>query len=597
MGRAVDLSEEGRSHERLTSTSDDGLLGGQILEDDPIETYLREGEIPRYLLVNKKAGLRRSDAEDVTPEGNYRAFLLVTDFRLLCIVGAEAGDWSKSVPLSDVIVARMDSEGFRTETLVVETMSGTVWEFPCRDSLEEVAEHVDAAAQVWANVARLLEEAERHLAQADTLLATGDYEEAREALESIEPRLETARERVSQVSDRGVESVTERIEAMGPELARGHRHARAVKGATAHAKAQEAWAEGAYEAAADTYDTAIDAYQEALGYDGPTPSDGTLIARLRGAGGERELLRTGPLIDAETARHRGAELDDHEEAADEWTTALELYREILSLDWGSDERRFVAGKERIQQRAQEVADGAIDERQHAGEQWLESGDRLARQGDPDGAEEEYERAREQFERAHRLAREVRPERVGAIADALETVEYRLGGSFPEPEDTATDQEETPTGEAVDGDRNPGASNPSSEDSEIVSRLREEDVDAFIDLVAAVWEARGWSTTVFSASDETAYDIVAVSEDGAEQCLLWVIHRPALGVVGETAVERAANTRDGSAGADSATVATTGSFSDAARSVAAERDVGIVGPRELTDSVRSEGLMDLIPAGE
>ncbi len=111
----------------------------------------------------------------------------------------------------------------------------------------------------------------------------------------------------------------------------------------------------------------------------------------------------------------------------------------------------------------------------------------------------------------------------------------------------------------------------------------------------MWETSGWSTTVFSATTETVYDIVALRDDDRdgedERLLLWTVHHSDDSALGATEVRRCATTRDSSHGADQATLLTTGTFTDSARASARKLDVTIVDGEDLANRLIGAGLAD------
>jgi len=633
MENVIELPGSDERHEILTQTSVGGLLGGTLLGDEPLKAYFEENEEPKYVLRNKKSGLtrrRESDEHTLRPDDNYQALAVITDLRVLVVVGRGSGDGSASVELADVVEAHRASGGFRTDKLVVETIEDETWEFPCRDDLDEVATYVDGTAGTWANAHRLLEDAEDHLEAAGDALDGLDPDGASDALENAESALNGASERSSEIGTVAVDRLGGRIDRLTDRLVTLCRQTAAVRGGGAHATAQRAWRDEAYETAARSYEEAIGAYRDALAREGSTPTDEALTRRLRGVAEEREVLRVAPLADADTSRRRASALDDPEEAALEWEQALEGYRDMLGLDWGVGERHFFVDRETIRGHAEAVADDAIEDHLEAGQRWLTAGDKLAVQGRSNQAERVYERARNQFEQAHRLAREVRPERADDIAESLREILDRLEGDVPaEPQeeqplpaeavrdtlastpaekgtDTGDDRTESnsdrtgakPKPAIRPTDRNRGDSGdkrdsgrPDTEDGDPEARIRELDPDAFTELVATLWEEQGWSTTVFSSITDAVYDVVAIREleDGEQRLLLWTVHRPDGGVLGPTAVDRAATARDTSQGGDSATVVTAGTFTSAAEERADELDVTVVDGEGLLELLETHGL--------
>ena len=111
-------------------------------------------------------------------------------------------------------------------------------------------------------------------------------------------------------------------------------------------------------------------------------------------------------------------------------------------------------------------------------------------------------------------------------------------------------------------------------------------------MADLWEAQGWSTTVFAAARQVVYDIVAMREAPEEQrLLLWTEHRAEDEQLGPRAVERCATARDSSHGADSATLVTNALPRTAAEQRAEGLEVTVIDGRDLVELLRFEGFLD------
>lgn len=443
MPRIIDLTETDDRPELLTSTSLSGrILGGsKFLSTDPLETYLSEREEPKYGLRNKRSGVtieRRDETEYARPDANLQAVALVTDVRVLFVVGQRSGDETVEIPLSEIVEAKTESGRFRTNTLVVNTVADERWQFACKGDVGPVSSKVDELAQLWTHAQRLLDEAETQVSGAESALTDSDIERARDELGNAERKIQRGIDQIADAGPAAVARVESRAEGVWDRLVDVKRELNAEEGARAHSDAQENWGEQAYEAAARKYECAIEAYETALSTEGPSPTEESLDKRLTGAIRERELLRIGPLVDADSARRRAIEEHDPEEAAEWWERALDGYRELLSLDWGRETREFVVDRDKIRNQTVSIADDAIEDHLRAGHQWVQSADRLAVDGHHEQAREVYDRALAQFENAEQIANEVRPEQLDDIGEALALVENRLSGDTPDelPEDPA-----------------------------------------------------------------------------------------------------------------------------------------------------------------
>lgn len=651
MDDIIDLTDAGADHEVITETSTGGLLGGTILNDEPVEAYLDGDEEPKYVLRNKKSGVeieRDGDTESIAPASDYQALAVVTDVRILFVVGQDDGNETKSLALEDVFEARTGSGGFRTAALEIEDLDGEVWTFPIKTDPSAVAEAVDAWAQDWVSAARLLDDAEAELDEAGSKLPA-DSAGAGTVLDEAVNNLKLASDRVQSVGPGAREQVTDRAKTIADRLFPIRRRQQAELGASAQARTHDAWAAGNFEAAAEAVETAVDAFETALDTDGETPGEDLLRKRLQSVRAERELLRVAPRFEADANRRRAVVADDPETAAEFWEQTLGGYRQLLSIDWPAAERAFVIDETTLREQVSAVADDAVADYYEAGKNHLRMGDL---QEAPVARNEAYEQAQAQFEQAKRLVSEVNPSLLDTIETALFTVERRLDGNVPEdpeepvvpelefePPEGAEEEDESPaeaspntrrrqtgrTGHdtASVPDQGPvsGQDDPRSPIDQIKSQkveegepdgdstgttapaatglhaqLRSLDEEPFTEFVADLWETAGWSTTVFSATPDAVYDIMAIRDSPEEErLLLWTVHRTDGGDIGSTVVKRCATARDSSQGTDTVALVTTGSLTTTAERRAVEMDVTAVDCDSLVDRIRSAGYEEKLEA--
>jgi hypothetical protein len=217
MDRIRDLTDtDGRADELVTSTSG-GLLDTQYLSEDPPETYLKPYEQPQYALRNKKSGVSIGNAgSDRTqrPDGDHQALAVVTDCRVLYLVGRASGDHFESVRHDEIVEARAEKSGFMKSVLLVETVDGEQFRFACRGTVTEVAAFVDDAAQTWANASRLIDESSDQLEASREYLDAGAFTEARDVLADVSQKVSTARQRVSSVGDGAAEALESRASGL-----------------------------------------------------------------------------------------------------------------------------------------------------------------------------------------------------------------------------------------------------------------------------------------------------------------------------------------------------------------------------------------------
>jgi hypothetical protein len=630
MDTIVDLRAHDGSHELLTETAVSGRIRTEaILAGEPLSSYLDDGETPQFVLRNKKSGVEVEQGETVTtlePGDSYQALAVVTDTRVLFAVGNERGDKTGEVQLADIVQAKSEDSGFRSTALVLETLDERTWSFPCRGDTAAVASYVDDIAQTWASAERRADEVETQLTDAHELLQDGEYEAASETISGVKSTLETIIRDLQSLGPAAANYARERAEPLAQGLLELQGPLRAQLAGKAHAQAQEAWDEDEFEQAVNAYNRAITGYEQALDRESG-PSNEALTDRLRAAVRERELLRVAPLVAADTARRKARKLDEPETAATQWEDVLSKYRRVLDLEWPG-EKSFVATPERLREQAASAAKDAIDDYYEAGRRRLGSADEFSVDGRERRAEVLYERAREQFQQARQLATEAHPDRVDELDAAIETVESRLDGNAPTEHlpveelpitevdqggDEPTETDDEPTAEQAyddssvigriqsqktadgetdtNGDRQHGEDEPLT-NAEIRQQLHDLDKERFTEFVADLWAAQGWSTTVFSTTNQVVYDIVAMREKPEQRrLLLWTEHRADDEQIGPRTIERCATARDSSQGADSATLVTNALLRTAAKQRAEGLDVTVIDGSDLVELVRFEGFLD------
>lgn len=476
MDRIRDLTgTDGRADELLTSTSG-GLFDAQYLSGDPPASHLASYEQPQYVLRNKKSGVERTgspDGETMTPDGDHQSLAIVTDCRVVFLVGRARGDHVESVDHDEIVESRAESSGFMTSALLIETVDGGRLRFPCRGDVSPVADYVDDAAQTWATASRLTDEASEQIEASRDSLEDGEFVAAREVLADVSEKVEQAYEYVSPLGDGATSALESRASQLIGRLHQLEQEIAAMKGAHHHAAAQEAWkTDHDFETAAREYERGADEYERALAADGDTPTDEALQQRLKGLIKERTVLRAAPMADARAAREVAMATDDPDEAAAEWETALTCYREAATLDWGEHDGDFFVERERARERAGEAATEALDAHLEAGREWVTAGDKIVRNGRRRAGRQAYQRAEDHFRAARETARELQPARLDEIEAQLAALEQRKSGESVPPieheeqtlavdavtdrltddetkRDTVTGQS-APAGEATDG---------------------------------------------------------------------------------------------------------------------------------------------------
>jgi hypothetical protein len=626
MNRVVDLTAgDDQGADILDRTGSDGLIGSAYLRDRPLSAHLADEETVSYVLRNEKTGVSVEGGDGalttLAPDGSHQAFAVVTDVRVLFVVGTADGDGAQTLALADVVTAKAERSGLRTSELRIETRTDAVVTFPCRGDLDAVASAVDGAAQVWAHAARTAENATAAVERAQRLTDSGEFAAALAAVDGVEADLEAALVDLRELGQAALSNVLPTAEAVVDDVSASRRRALAGQGAAAHGSAQSAWRDGAYERAGAAYDRALSAYDAAGRQSGPEPTDEALRHRTRGAARERAVLRAAPLATVLAGRNRAVETDDPAAAAGAWERALDRARDVTGLEWPGDGKGFTVDSGTARAHAADCAEAAIDARTTAARRWTGAGDRIADGDLTPAARRADERAREHLEHALALATELFPDRVDPLEDRLSALAARRSGPDGDGRsgrDAAPAIPDSPFGEdrhsdtahgagtggrlsgptAGDGDAGGGSTTDGTGDDRpagdldreaVLEDLRALDEEGFARTVAALWEHRGWSTTAFVASAGPVYDLVGVGDDpGGERLLVWTEHRPTGAAVGPAVIERiAAAAARGGDGARQLLV-TSGRFESRARSRAEAAGVELLDGDALASALRSAG---------
>ncbi|PSP52999.1 hypothetical protein BRC74_05235, partial [Halobacteriales archaeon QH_7_68_42] len=401
------------------------------------------------------------------------------------------------------------------------------------------------------------------------------------------------------------------------DLAGIERRARAEYAEQARERAHVRWDDGDYETALDALEEADKAYAAALESGGQEPPDDLLAERRETLGDERDRLAATPVARADHAADTASATDDPGAAVDWWGTAVERYDTALSLDWGRDERRFAGDPDELRDDLAEAARELVAACCELAREHVADGDD-DREADPEAAAAAYDLAADALAEAREVARE----RVPGATDEIDRVEATLvarceelsertqsagtaagKATAPHGDEVDTGSEDSLTDNAVRGDSgatddvNASAGTETTDDGEAppdaVTDPAAVDPDALPSLVARVFEAAGWSTTVFGATTD-GYDLVAATDGPAGVTLcVWTVHPAEIDRVDAATVDRYAAAAEGSSAGDLAAVCSAAPVAKSGRTRADERGLKLLDRADLRDS-----LADLsVPAEE
>jgi hypothetical protein len=421
MNHVTDVSETGGDAQVLTETAG-GLISRPLLHDEPLAAYLDDGEEPQYVLRNKKRGVRierPAGTEAVTPDGRYSTLALVSDVRVLFVVGGQSGDRAISVALSDLVDVRTD-DGMLGGTLVLDTVDDERYRFPCRGDIDHVADYLDAAVGVWARAEKLVDRAQEQHERLTEAFESGDIDVVLAAVDDATGTLDRAREEADALASAKAR-ISERAAAVESDLRELERRAHAEQAEQLRERVHVRWDDGEYELAFDHLDDAAAAYEAAMAIDAGRPSDELLERRGETLESERERLADAPVDKADQAAEVAAASDDPGAAIDWWETALDRYETALSLDWGREDRRFNGDPERIRAELVRAAESLVEAYCDLAREHIEAGDD-ALGSEPETAATAYEFAAEAVEEGASVARERAPDAMDEVAVLREALE-------------------------------------------------------------------------------------------------------------------------------------------------------------------------------
>ena len=371
METVIDVRSSGRPA-IFDRANTDGLFGRTRRLQQPLGQYLRATETPRYLAYNDRSGVVDTQgSESLTPAGDYRAYLLATDSRVVFVVGDDDGDRTISLPYEDIVAVHCTS-GLRTSTLEIVTVDEDRWAFECKGDLTPVRAFVDEATQVWTRTLTELDRAESRVEAAMAALEATALDTAATHITAAQEALDNGRERVEALGEGAIASIDERRQSTQAQINTCQRR-RHVRAAEEHRDmARRAWENRAYERAADAYAQARAEYERALVVTAPEPPTETITDARNAIEAEYTELLSAPVDAAQVAASAARATTDPAARATHWEDAFDRYRTAYELDWGRD-RRFDGDRASLRQMLADIAVELVDAHREAGRQALREG--------------------------------------------------------------------------------------------------------------------------------------------------------------------------------------------------------------------------------
>ncbi len=144
VGQISNVTEDGEPPAALTNTVKRGLRSGEYLADQPAIAYVSDGETAEYVVTNRKQGIvvERDTTRHVLPDSRYDTVVVVTDRRLIALVGKLGGDERFTLEFTALTRVETDSD-HRTGELILHRDDGSTWRIHTEaDGLREVADYI-----------------------------------------------------------------------------------------------------------------------------------------------------------------------------------------------------------------------------------------------------------------------------------------------------------------------------------------------------------------------------------------------------------------------------------------------------------------------
>lgn len=415
--------------ELLSKTGGGGLFSDGYLAEKPIESYLDADEQPRVVFATDGSGVvcDRPDGQTTyEPASNYRTLVAATSHRVVLVVGG-ADDGSDH--FREITLTRIDhveaASGFRESTVRL-WVGDDVWELSVATTDPEAVEtYLSTASQRRIRFERLLGEAEDAIVAAADACSAGRLQVAEAALERADSVLAEARDSLDSFPA-DVPEMDDRFDAYRERYRTEAQRLFLKRAEQARANARDQWRAGDYEAAADAYQQAREVCETVLERRQLSPKAARRIRDvLTSIERDRGRLAVAPIRTAAAFERAAAASALPGEAAARWESAYDRYRQVLELDWGADDDRFVGDADRVRERLAAIAAELLAARSRAAEQHRRAAIRLTTVESPVAAMDASVDARDHLQTAIETARELDPAAVPSLREQLKAVERRV----------------------------------------------------------------------------------------------------------------------------------------------------------------------------
>jgi len=487
---------------------------GVALGFDDIQNITDDNESVETVLVSERGLTKRVDGREYHID--YAVGMVVTDRRILFVrLDSEMEDDRGELTYADLAAVERTAG-----TLELATTDGAVWKFPLSGTDYEAADaawrHLRWVGKVRSQVISSRNDVEMAAGEMRTLADDLEWDRALDTYQGARQQLDDLICTVQYTDplDDGT---------LAPELADIERtleaaHARLyVERAESHLDLGRHLVENEdYEQARKVLEQAQEYYEKARHRSdvierGDAFLFGTqreLRTDLEDLGWGIETVAAEPIRQAHDEKIQARRTDDPEQAIEHWEAAFRGYGNVLTLEWGDDERHFAGAPDEVRDEMRQAAERLIELHERVARDTWNHGARLEQKGKASAGLAQCKAATEHLERAHELAEEFEPDRTTELGTRL----GKMCESLIESRDAMNKaRAERESSDGKNGDE--GADDGRSDDSSANGEHTDESED----------EVDDWPPSVSALSEmDTHHEITLELHDVTET----VEHRPA-----------------------------------------------------------------------
>jgi len=409
----------------------DTLLGDSVdidVDADEFVDLLAESERPRHVLLSDSVEHETAErTTTVQPDGEHHAYLIVTDDRVLVVLGGDATTVEIEFDLPSISQCRLE-DGFLSTTLVVGDGEESVSLSPTHGDAEAVEEYVSVLSEAFTSVEEAIAAAEE---MTETLEARIREDGTMGYLRlEIESELSDAQYHATHET-LPTDRLVRRVEAAEAEFQRRYAGAWLDRADRELDRAETALDDGEYATFCEAHATAADAMSSLADALSDVEEPPAAIVERIDAVEDRTATLAGAYVEAtRDAFETATDADDPGTAATRW---LETYR------------RLGAARDADWEAAEAPTDLPLSELESVAERTVEAVERHATALEEDGADAldaDSERARESFQRAAERVRRARSiteewpeldgegyeERLADLEERIEVTEWEWGST-------------------------------------------------------------------------------------------------------------------------------------------------------------------------